>query len=303
MDGIKFTHCVVAFLDILGFKDFIEAAERVDSPEFRQFCELQDVISRQLNFTKTGSADSRGGEQHLFPKDVGLQVVHVSDSFVLSAPICSEVCAGYSGVVAVAIKSIQMAHQLLTMGFLVRGGLAVGNLYRTGSNIFGTGYQAAYETERRAATPRVLFHQSAVARFETESHLGIPLWGLSIFAKDGDEVILDTLATNWSYVGAEPGADVTQTFRSHRKMIERRLSELRPGRAREKWEWMAKYFNAKQRNSNELTSIGYVDVEKSSHFRFGPLISHSESTLQDARTSFYAPGSEAIGCNKSPWVS
>jgi hypothetical protein len=37
MDEIKFTRCAVAFLDILGFKRFIDAAERSDSPEFLQF--------------------------------------------------------------------------------------------------------------------------------------------------------------------------------------------------------------------------------------------------------------------------
>lgn len=99
MNESKFMQCAVAFLDILGFKDFIEAAERADSAEFCQFSELQDVIRRQLNFTQAAGGDGRDGEQHLFPKDVGLQVLHVSDSFVLSAPICNDACPGYSGVV------------------------------------------------------------------------------------------------------------------------------------------------------------------------------------------------------------
>lgn len=295
MDEIKFTRCAVAFLDILGFKRFIEAAERSDSPEFLQFCELQDVIRRQLNFTQTGSAEMAGGEQHLFPEVVGLQVLHVSDSFILSAPVCNEACPGYSGVVAVSIKSIQLAHQLLKMGFLVRGGLAVGNLHRTRSNVFGTGYQAAYETEKCAATPRVLFHQSAVAHFETECHFGVPIWGFSIFAQEGHDVILDALAVHWSYVGENSGADVTRTFRSHKEMIERQLSRLPSGRAREKWEWMAQYFNAKQKNSSELTSVGPIQIDEYAHFRFGPLITHSDSTLKEARESFYAPGSRYGG--------
>jgi len=112
MDEIEFTRCAVAFLDILGFKRFIEAAERSDSPEFLQFCELQDVIRRQLNFTQTGSAEMADDERHLFPEVVGLQVLHVSDSFVLSAPVRNEACPGYNGVVAVSITSIQLAHQL-----------------------------------------------------------------------------------------------------------------------------------------------------------------------------------------------
>ncbi|EQD56538.1 hypothetical protein B2A_05202 [mine drainage metagenome] len=144
MDEIHFTRCAVAFLDILGFKRFIESAESTESPEFSQFCELQRVIHRQLDYIQTSRGES--GQGHRFPMDVWLQIVYISDSFVLSAPICNESDMGYSGMVAVALKSIQLAHQLLKMGFLLRGGLAVGNLYRTESNIFGAAYQAAYET-------------------------------------------------------------------------------------------------------------------------------------------------------------
>jgi hypothetical protein len=291
MDEIHFTRCAVAFLDILGFKRFIEAAERAESPEFSQLCELQHVIDRQLDCIQT----SRGevGQEHRFPRDVGLQIVHVSDSFVLSAPICNQPCTGYSGMVAVALKSIQLAHQLLRMGFLIRGGLAVGSLCRTESNIFGTAYQAAYETERCATAPRVLFHQSAVEHFEADCHLGIPLGGLSIFAQEGNEVILDSLAVHWSYVADTPGADVSQTlaqtFISHKTTIERQLAELRSGRAREKWEWMAKYFNAKLRHSSELASVGAIEIDKYSLFRFGPLIAQSASTFEEAFGPFMAP--------------
>jgi len=290
MDEIHFTRCAVAFLDILGFKRFIEAAERTESPEFSQFCELQRVIPRQLDCIQTSRSEP--GQGHRFPQDVGLQIVYISDSFVLSAPICNESGIGYSGVVAVALKSIQLAHQLLKMGFLLRGGLAVGNLYRTESNIFGTAYQAAYETERSAATPRVLFHRSALEHFKTDCHIGNPLGQLSIFAQEGDEVILDTLAVHWSYVADEPGVDVSQTlsqtFRSHKAMIERQLVEIPPGRAREKWEWMAKYFNAKRLHSSQLASVEAIEIDKYSLFRFGPLIPPAASTFEEAFGPFMA---------------
>jgi hypothetical protein len=74
--------------------------------------------------------------------------------------------------------------------------------------------------------------------------------------------------------------------------MERQLAGLPSGRAREKWEWMAKYFNAKQRHSSELASIGAIESEKYSLFRFGPLITHSESTFKQAFESFYAPAAD-----------
>src|SRR5258707_7496816 len=110
MAEVNFTQCAVAFLDILGFKDFIVAAEVTGSKEFEQFCQLQDAIDRQLEF-----ATDDEQEQHRFPKDVGLTAIHISDSFVLSAPISNENRSGYSGLVAAAIKTIQLAHQLIGM--------------------------------------------------------------------------------------------------------------------------------------------------------------------------------------------
>ena len=53
MEKVEFTRCAVAFLDVLGFKTFIEAAERDDSPEGLQFAALQNVITRQLDFVQT----------------------------------------------------------------------------------------------------------------------------------------------------------------------------------------------------------------------------------------------------------
>jgi hypothetical protein len=62
MSEINFTQCAVAFLDILGFKDFITAAETTNSKEFTHFCQLLDVIDRQLDFYADNS------EQHLSPE-------------------------------------------------------------------------------------------------------------------------------------------------------------------------------------------------------------------------------------------
>ena len=300
MNEIQFTPHAVAFLDLLGFKRFIEAAERAESLAVSDFRELQCIISGQLDFTQT----SRGapGQEHLFPRDVGLQIVHVSDSFVLSAPISNDPYTGYSGMVAVALKSIQLAHQLLKMGFLIRGGIAVGNLYRTESNIFGSAYQAAYETEQCAVMPRVLFHPSAVKHFKTNSHMGIPLGALSIFAQDGDEIILDTLAVHWSYVGNEAGPDVLQTiertFISHKTKIERELANLPPGRAREKWEWLAKYFNAKLHHASQLASVGAIEMGNNLKFRFGPLIAQPASTFEETFEPFIASPLTRSGSQK-----
>jgi hypothetical protein len=264
-----FKRSAVAFLDILGFREFIKKVEISGSKEAQEFAKLQDVIDAQLRFT---SNDDQ--QIHLFPKEVELKIIHISDSFILSAPIHNKKRPGYSGITAVLIKTIQLSHQLLKMGFLLRGGIAVGNVYRTGRNIFGTGYQNAYETETTAKFPRILFHASAVEFLNNETHPGYPVSRHSIFVEEGDQLLLDTLNTHWSYLGqdVEDGSRLPEIFGSYRSMIENNLKELPPGDPREKWAWMARFFNAKLRDTNDLRSITPINIESFSKFRFGQAV-------------------------------
>src|SRR6266853_1461330 len=129
------------------------------------------------------------------------------------------------------------------MGLLLRGGIAVGSVYRTYSNIFGTGYQNAYETESNLAkAPRILLHPSAVDRLEGDHHSGRRLGEFSIFmSESGQQFILDTLHTHWSYVGNDRDCDLTKLFNGYKATIEHNLSTLsQRERGRDKWEWLAK---------------------------------------------------------------
>jgi hypothetical protein len=285
MAEVSFAQHAVAFLDILGFKNFITAAEVSGSEEFAQFSQLLGVIDRQLQLVTDD-----GREQHKFPRDVGLTTIHISDSFVLSAPVNNEARPDYSGLVAVAIKTIQLAHRLIDMGFLLRGGIAVGSVYRTPINIFGTGYQKAFETENDLAkTPRVLLHESAAARLETDYHSCLRLGKLSIFMREGEEYILDTLYTHWSYVGDQRDYDLVKLFNDYKATIEHKLSTLSDDRARSKWEWMAKFFNAKQRDCSDLRGVSPIGLDQSSAFAFGPVIKQPPMNFREAFGPFLAP--------------
>ncbi len=82
----------------------------------------------------------------------------------------------------------------------MRGGVAVGNVYRTSKNIFGTGYQNAFKTEQCPRTPNVRFHQSVLDFLKEDTYPELPVAKFSIFAQEADQLLLDTLNTHWSYV-------------------------------------------------------------------------------------------------------
>ena len=89
-----------------------------------------------------------------------------------------------------------------------------------------------------------------------------------------------------------------RTFISHKTKIERELANLRPGRAREKWEWLAKYFNAKLHHASQLASVGAIEMDNNLQFRFGPLIAQPASTFEETFEPFMASPLTRIGSQK-----
>ena len=108
--------------------------------------------------------------------------------------------------------------------------------------------------------------------------------------REGDQFILDTLYTHWSYVGSEGDIGVAKIFGGYKATIERKLSELSSGRAREKWEWMARFFNAKQKDSSDLRSLSPIEPAKYSPFNFKPVIERPPDPFSDWAAPFTAPG-------------
>jgi hypothetical protein len=118
------------------------------------------------------------------------------------------------------------------MGFLMRGGIAVGNVYRTPTNIFGTGYQDAYETESTLANaPRLLLYRNATERLESDRHLGYQLTAFPIFMREGGQFILDTLYMHWSFVGENRDSNLVRIFEGYKTKIEQNLGTLPLGSA------------------------------------------------------------------------
>lgn len=271
MQKIEFEQCAVAFLDILGFKDFIKDAEIVGSKQYIQLCELQDVIEQQIDVSSEKAFEEARG----FLPEMRPECTSISDSIILSAPIRKNFENAYfSGLTIVAIKTIQIAHQLLKMGFLIRGGIAVGSVFHKDRNIFGTGYVNAYQTqEKDACNPRVLLHESAAKLLDgDERHLGNRLGdGIDIcWVKERDQWIVNTLYPHWSYVGGRSQCQ-NELFQGYRSTIIKNLNDPKHplgSSVRGKWEWMAGYFNETLKNCSDVREVEAIVLSfPSSPFR------------------------------------
>lgn len=243
---IEFQPHAVAYLDILGFSKFVEDAEK-DSDKLKQLDKLfNDVIPRQTE-------DIQG-----IHATIEMKCLSCSDSIVISVPVQHKYSRDYSALIAVSIKSIQIAHAILDMGLLVRGAIAVGNVYRTDSNILGTGYQEAVDGEKNAGNPQIILSKSAEQVFN--SYISNGGQRFAFFAKNElGQIILDSIYPQPAYL-PDPQGDVNKYFRSYRSTIIKNLTHADP-KARAKWLWFTGLFNANIQHSSTIDKSMVINQE------------------------------------------
>lgn len=129
----------VLFIDLLDFKGKVEACETD--------LKHAEIIYQVLSTIKTHFANHKDIVKSQF-----------SDSIVISFKAESE------GSVVELIESIQsLVKKVINCGFLLRGGLAYGNLYHDKDFIFGLGMNKSYELEsKKAIVPRIIIQKEII---------------------------------------------------------------------------------------------------------------------------------------------
>lgn len=156
-----------AFVDILGFRSLIAGiADDVhgiadlndalsvisDTPIFLNNPSLRGVVRPVLESNSESPID------HFIPDKSSSNVrgTSFSDSLVLTAP------ADFGGASNLLVALILLTHRLLDMAYLVRGGVAVGQVWHKKNLVFGPGLINAYDLEVGTAVyPRIVFSDSA----------------------------------------------------------------------------------------------------------------------------------------------
>lgn len=229
---VKFSKNAVAFIDVLGFENFLRKAELDGSEESIKFSTFLDEISKNPVF------NDENGENIFFPAELELVTKHISDSFIVCSP-CDE-NQKLPALIAVSIKAIQIFQALLEIGFASRGGIAVGSLYVMDNNIFGSAYMNAIKTEKAAIYPRILLHESALG--ELNMLCQYKYRHDPMFSKLHDEVFLDSFFD--LTLISKNNFDISSKMGFFKACIEKNLKDTIDNRDREKWRWIALYFNA-----------------------------------------------------------
>lgn len=226
MPEIIYEKRVVAFLDILGFSQLVD--QSVGSPEDME--KLRSLVGMlEGAIPRLDQGVSPTVPLRLIPK-----YIYISDSIVLISPLNDVELKQYNGLEILVMRCIQLSHFFLKAGYLLRGGIAVGDVWHNGANIVGPAYQEAYRLEQSDCRPCVILSTGAKEFWNKSS---------SNYSR---MCILDhgTLIVNGLhdyYIDDQSLNGVKCTYNMYTNLVNSRLEfELLPG-PKAKWEWIKSF--------------------------------------------------------------
>jgi hypothetical protein len=142
--------CLCTFIDVLGFRELVLASCKDEQAKSKVHTILKQF---QRNYNHKGVPGDRSS------KEAPLIVKAFSDSIVRIVPLNGDQGSIdlTSEITHEVIDLCGAQFDLLTLGILVRGGLAIGDLYWDANQIFGPALIRAYDLENNLAVyPRIV---------------------------------------------------------------------------------------------------------------------------------------------------
>jgi hypothetical protein len=231
---ITFEERAVAFIDVLGFKALTTKAV-TDSAALLELNRVVALLGAVIPILDSGV-------EKTVPSDLIPKHIYISDSIILSAPlqVRFDQMRNYSGLDILVMRAIQVSHALLDAGYLVRGGIAVGPVWHSLSNVVGPAYQEAYLLEHKSWEPRIILSDEAMRLWQS----GGPSTG-SRMCIHYDGVFMVNGLHDY-YVPAKFERNIQEAFRHYEAIAAANLNTRLRDRELQKWAWMKKYIADEQ---------------------------------------------------------
>lgn len=247
----------VAFIDFLGFT---EAIATVDDERRTKLLRLLVALSElQTEFTIETQAAPGGVATEVAPN-----ITTFSDNMVISYPLEKIRAKGYYDATRTPLFIMDgfarliswLAIAALRIGFLIRGGAAIGRLFHYHGVVYGEGMLEAYRIENQVSVyPRIVLSDSVIGR---------PAWNASpkiLTDVDGlrhvdyfSGLFLNSVVAPDGYVPTP-----AELYTGARQVISSELKRLKVSnqqRAFAKWTWFERQV------SEGLTRIGEGDLKR-----------------------------------------
>ena len=220
---MEFEDRAVAFIDVLGFKSLVGCAAE-NKEHLEQLSGLVNLLSSAVPFFD--ATVDMSVSPHLVPRHI-----YISDCIILSAPLADPRRKSYDGLEIVVMRVIQLSHYLLQAGYLIRGGISVGKVWHTSSNIVGPAYQEAFMLEHNGQEPIVVLSASAAKHWKGGSRMCL---------LRNDKVFVNGLFDYYIPNNTQHGV-IDQTYARYAALADQRLMEVLPDSAKEKWSWFREF--------------------------------------------------------------
>ena len=230
---------VVAYVDILGYLEQVKRAVKAGK-KMELLIDLRKAYDETYNHIKDQS--------HIILPELGTKphwsVKGFTDNIVIGYPISRD-AEPELGTIMSNLAFFQL--MMITHGFFVRGGIAIGDLYMDDEIVFGEGLLEAYDVERNLARdPRIVLSESA----RKYSELHISYYAKPDFAPQTEQILKDKdgqIFINYLYPIVEFAAEYAvyeEELSKHKKIVEAKLKDYSSEPAVwSKYFWVANYHN------------------------------------------------------------
>lgn len=233
--SLKYERRLVAFIDILGWSRAVIYSNK--SPEQTQKLGLALNAIQQATKQADWMAENSGNSK--WPGD--LRATHFSDCLVISTE------NNHSGKSHLISTLGFLSSSLICHGFVLRGGIAFGDIYHQGGMVFGPALIQAYQLESSCAIyPRIIL-EPAIATEWKQGDVILDRDGVQIgqcqtwrMSSDGFR-FFDFLQP----LGGFPGSNLHHAFlQPFRQLFEEKLNEYQGNKnILPKYLWLVNYFN------------------------------------------------------------
>jgi hypothetical protein len=220
---MQFENRAVAFIDILGFKAIVDKAVHSNQAK-TQLINLVKLLESAVPILD-------GGVDQSIPKHLIPRHQYISDCIILSAPLFDSDVSGYNGFEIIVMRAIQLSHFFLNEGYLIRGGISVGELWHTDTNIIGPAYQQAYQLEANGSKPFIQIHENALNHWNGGSRMCL---------NDGEIPFVNGLF-EFYMPNSKVFGGIESTYNKYENIISENLLSGLPDGANAKWLWYQKF--------------------------------------------------------------
>jgi hypothetical protein len=235
---------VIAFIDILGFKNSIDKSNK-DEKEYERI--LKTLTDLKEFFIKPKDDYEIKADRAL---NADTQIIQVSDSLVIS-----RLAEEQGGIFYMLTDCAFAIHLLISNGFLCRGAIKVGNMYHKDTTLFGDAFVKAYLAESEERLPIIKFDNDLfdiVKNYPGPANKGFEDWEIQFIKKNCKELMtgifyLDYFTDYDDRVGGGEGTALTH-YSKLRDIIIAGLEIPKTSSAYEKYRWAADQFNKTAKN-------------------------------------------------------